>query len=160
MRTTYTLLFLASLIIILQSCKKEDDPVPVAPVTPACGTPGLRLQATFNDVAWCPNSSLFASMSDILTISGMASNGSTLTLELDSLSPGTYQMRSEVNFILFTTEMGMAYQATDNAPATLVITEQDVNAQRIKGTFNGNLPPALGGAPRAINGSFDMFYVD
>jgi hypothetical protein len=161
MKFTTTLL-LAAVIIPITACKKEkDEPAAPAPAAAQCGIPGARLQATFDGAAWCPNVSLFADLgAGVMTINGMTMMGSTLTLELDSLSPGTYEMKEFTNSILFTTTLAAAYRSTDEAPASLVITAHDTGAKRIQGSFSGQLYSDLSGASKPVTGSFDMTYLD
>lgn len=153
---------LALACILFASCGKDKDdiPTPLGGGSTECGTSGARLQATFDGASWCANASLFAALADILTVNGITSMGSTLTMELDSLGVGTYAMSAESNRLLFTTNLGLAYNTTDEQPATLNITSHNVATRRVQGNFSGNLSAVLGGADKAISGSFDLFYVD
>jgi hypothetical protein len=94
-----------------------------------------------------------------MTINGITQQGATLTLELDSLSVGTHAMTETNNTILYTTQLALAYAATDGAPASVTITEHNVSTRRIRGNFSGPLYSPIGGAPKSISGSFDLFYV-
>lgn len=153
---------LATALVLVVSCGKEKQDLPTAlgGGSTECGTSGARLQATFDGASWCANASLFAAFADILTVNGITTMGSTLTMELDSLGVGTYAMSAESNRLLFTTNLGLAYNSSDAEPATLNITSHDAATRRIQGNFSGNLSPVLGGGDKAIAGSFDLFYVE
>lgn len=146
-------------IALLPSCKKDDDtpaPIPVS----TCGIAGARLQASFLSEAFCPGISLFAdNAAGTLTINGVSASGSTLTLELESLDPGSYDMTEDANHVLFMNMTG-AYESSNSDPATLVIASHDEGANRIQGSFTGPLTNPLGGASPTISGSFDLTYLE
>ncbi len=157
MERTLSCILLLS-IALLPSCKKDDDTPAPTPV-PTCGIAGARLQASFLGETFCPGLSLFADQAVVLTINGVSLSGSTLTLELDSLDPGTYDMTEDANHVLFTNITG-AYESSNSDPATLVIASHDEGANRIQGSFSGPLTNPLGGTSPTITGSFDMFYLE
>ena len=154
---------LIPITLLVLSCQKPEDVVPSPfsmPSAEECGEAGARLQATFDGSDWCANVNLFCSpASGEITINGLSTAGSTLTLQLDTMAPGTYDMSTSANVVLFTTSFGIGYMSTDSLPTTLTISEHDMDADRIKGSFNGQLITALGGDPKSISGSFDMNYV-
>lgn len=155
--------FLIPITLLIFSCQKPEDVVPSPLSMPSaedCGAAGARLQAVFDGTDFCANVNLFCSpASGEITINGLSSVGSTLTLQLDTMAPGTYDMSTSDNVVLFTTSFGIGYMSNDSLPATLTISEHDTEADRIKGSFSGELITALGGAPKSISGSFDMYYV-
>lgn len=157
-RTT-TLLTLSALVFVTACKKDEDEPAPT-PTPASCGVAGARLQATFDGTSFCANTSLFADQAIGLTVNGIASNGATLTLELDSLAAGTHPIKSGTNTVLFTTTMALAYTAVDADPGTLTITSHDTATNHIQGSFEAPLYSGLGGAPKNISGSFDLFYIE
>ncbi|HRH68026.1 MAG TPA: hypothetical protein PLB89_00830 [Flavobacteriales bacterium] len=156
-RTLACILLLS--IVLLPSCKKDEDDPPAQTPVPTCGIAGARLQASFLSESFCPDLSLFADRAVVLTINGVSASGSTLTLELDSLDPGSYDMTEDANHVLFTNLTG-AYESSDTSPATLVIASHDEGSNRIQGSFSGPLTNPLGGTPPTISGSFDMIYLE
>lgn len=96
----------------------------------------------------------------VLTVNGIAQSGMTLTLELDSLDVGSYEMGTDANHVLYTSGLGMAYESTDATPATLVIESHDTGSNRIKGSINGPLTEPLGSTSQHISGSFDITYLE
>lgn len=149
--------------LALAGCQKDEPTPPIAPgpAPASCGIDGARLQATFDGAAFCANVSLFASdAAGTITISGMSTQGSTLTLEIDSMSVGTHAITENTNAMLHTTTLAMSYTAMDALPGTLTIESHDLVLKRIKGTFSASLQGAFGGPPKTIIGSFDVFYVD
>lgn len=153
---------MAMVPVMLISCTKEEDPptpLPGLPPAAHCGSEGARLTATFDGSAWCANMNLWASpAAGEITISGLTSLGSTLTLQIDSLAMGSYPMTEAANTILHTTSLGIAYMSTEGDPPVLHITAHDTVADRIQGTFTGNLYTTLSPGAKAISGSFDMDY--
>lgn len=155
------LLYLAAGLLLLASCKKEDDPTPTPPAAVVCGMDGARLQATFDGAAWCANLTLFADGAPgTITISGMTQMGSTLTLELDDTDVGTHAVREDSNTILFTTTLGAGYLSSNSDPGTVTITSHNTASRRIRGTFTANLYEGLGGTSKPITGQFDLQYVE
>ncbi len=153
------------LMLLAVSCEKEVvTPETLTPpnsqVVEVCGTPGARLQANFDGASWCPTVNLYATAAATgqIGINGITLMGSTLTLLLDSVAPGTYQMVETANAMIFTTSTSITYIAREIDPVTLVISEHDVVNRRIKGTFQGHVHTALL-EPKAIEGSFDVEYV-
>jgi len=156
-RTLTSFLFLS--FVLFSSCKKDEDAATPTPQPVVCGIAGARLQASFLGEAFCPGVSLFADNAIVLTINGVSSSGSTLTLELDSLDPGTYAITEDANHVLFTNLTG-AYESSNSDPATLVIASHDQGTNRVQGSFTGPLTNPLGGTPPTISGSFDMTYLE
>lgn len=151
------LLFLAVALLAF-SCKKKDDDAPSPTPAPACGISGMRLQGTIGSDAFCANTTLFADLAIVLTANGIMSNGSTLTLELDSVGVGSHAMRAEVNSILYTDPLGLAWKSIDGGSTTLTISSHDTGGNRIQGSISGSLYAPIGGAARAISASFDLTY--
>lgn len=153
---------LALPLALLTACDKEkDDPATPAPATPTtCGVAGARLQASFQSNAFCANASLFGDLGTHLTVNGIASNGATLTLELDSLEVGSYEMDGSTNYMIHTSALAMAYETVNATPATLSITSHDTGANRIQGSFSGPLVEPIGGTSAQISGTFDITYAE
>ena len=161
MRITTPLLFLASLVFI-SSCKKDEDedPAPTPTPTATCGIAGMRLQGTIASTTFCADASLFADLAILLTSNGIAQDGATLTLELDSLSVGTYTTLTDVNHVLYTDGLGLPWSTTDAAPGTLTITSHNTATNRIQGSVSGELYAPTGGQHRTISASFDLTYTE
>ena len=78
-----------------------------------------------------------------MTINGLNGNGSSLTLKLDSVMPGTYQITEDVNHMIYLN--GDGWESTNDNPGTLVITSNNTSTNQIKGTFTVTLQePAFG----------------
>jgi hypothetical protein len=156
-----TPLYLAACLVLMSSCKKEDDPAPTPPPAVVCGMDGARLQATFDGASWCANLTLFADgVPGTITISGMTQMGSTLTLELEDTDVGTHPVSEDSNTILFTTSMAAGYLSSNNDPGTVTITSHNTATRRIQGSFSANLYEELGGTSKPITGQFDVQYVE
>jgi hypothetical protein len=146
---------------LFSSCTKETEAVLPAVIPGlACGSDGARLEATIAGTDWCPNATLFASEgAGVLTISGIDTQGRTVTLELTAWSVGEHPMTEDVNHLLHTTAMGLAYRTTDGDPGTLTITMLDEAERRIRGNFSAQIYEPLGGTAKGITGNFDLHYV-
>lgn len=93
-----------------------------------------------------------------MTINGLNGNGSSLTLELDSVMPGTYQITEDVNHMIYLN--GDGWESTNDNPGTLVITSNNTSTNQIKGTFTVTLRSPLSGNLSVTEGKFDLFYTE
>ncbi len=120
--------------MILSSCKKDEDedPAPTPTPTPTCGISGMRLQGTIGSTAFCADASLFADRAIVLTSNGIAQDGASLTLELDSLNVGTYTTLTDVNHVLYTDGLAQPWRSSDAYPGTLTITSHNTSSNRIQ----------------------------
>lgn len=155
MKNLLTILIFISAFI--SACKKEKKEE-FKPDLCAAGTSIGKLIATISGDEWCANSTLFANYADIMTISGMNQNTSNLTLELDDVTAGSYEIKEDRNHILYTST-GQGWHSTDDNPGVLVITSNDEANNRIQGTFSftGRNPI---GDNISISGNFDVFYTE
>lgn len=159
MKNVPALLFLAVGLMAFSCEKKKDDVSSPAPA-PACGISGMRLQGTIGSDAFCANTTLFADLAIVLTANGIMDNGSTLTLELDSVGVGVHAMRADVNSIHYTDPLGLAWRSIDGGSTTLTISSHDTGGNRIQGSVSGSLYSPIGGAARTISASFDLTYTE
>ena len=122
--------------------------------------PAYYLQATIDGQTWKADASLFADKAIVMTISGLSQNGSSLTLELDDYTPGTYLIKNSRNHILYTSQMADAFESTDSNPGTLVIISNDQSKNLLKGTFNFTGQSPLTGNKTISNGTFEVYYTE
>ncbi|MGI8893183.1 MAG: DUF6252 family protein [Bacteroidia bacterium] len=101
---------------------------------------------------------LFADYAIVMTINGMNQNSSMLTLELDDVDPGIYEIREDRNYVLYTTT-GQSWHSTDDNPGSLVIISNDVANNRIIGNFEFTGRNPIGGNI-SISGNFDVLYTE
>lgn len=160
--TRMRLLFPFALLLVAaaMACKKKDDSSPTPSTSVACGIPGMRLQGTIGSDAFCANTSLFADQAIVLTANGIMINGSTFTMELDSVSVGSFAMQADVNSVLYTDPLGLAWRTIDGGSTTLTIGSHDTSGNRIQGSISGSLFSPIGGASRSISASFDLTYTE
>lgn len=96
-----------------------------------------------------------------MTINGITQAGLSMTLELDSVEPGTYTMDDNTNHLLFTDQYAFDWQSSDDQPGTIVITKNDKSANQIEGTFQVNAKNSITGTFRQIsNGNFRLTYTE
>ncbi|HQW23752.1 MAG TPA: DUF6252 family protein [Bacteroidia bacterium] len=151
---------LALLILIIAGCKKEDETsTPIAPVGCSSILPN-KLSVKVDGQSWCADQTCFGDLAIVMTINGINSNGSTLTLELDDFTPGTYPINQDQNHILYTSSLAMAYESTNSNAGTLVITSNDTTSNLIKGTINSTLHNPLGGDVALTEGTFSIYYTE
>ncbi len=151
---------LISLIIlsgVAASCskKKEDKPG-----TDNCLLNNYFLKADIAGTAWCANTTLFADYAIVMTINGISSNGATLTLELDDVSTGTFQIKQDRNHVLYTSSLGVGYESTNDNPGSLTIISNDTANNIINGSFNVTLRSPISGNISLSNGTFKLFYTE
>ena len=139
------------------SCSKKNDDKPGAD---NCLLNSYYLKADVAGVSWCANTSLFADYAIVMTINGISSNGATLTLELDDVAPGTYQIKQDRNHVLYTSSLGVGYESTNDNPGSLVIISNDTTANIINGSFNVTLRSPVSGNLSLSNGTFKLFYTE
>jgi Family of unknown function (DUF6252) len=147
-----------ALLTIVSSCKKDDDDDD--PVTDLCALPNGSLKWTSNGQNLCANASLFADYAIVMTVNGISQQGATLTLELDSVNQGTYQMKELVNSILYTDVLGMAWQSTDDNPGTITITKNNTSTNEFEATFNVPVRNPLGMSQTLSGGTLKVFYTE
>jgi hypothetical protein len=148
------------ILLTLSACAKAGKEVAeelgIVPTT--CGTDGARMEATVGDGSFCADGQIIA-VSDGSTamVTGIGLLGNTLSLQLDTLDPGTYPITEAQNAILFMS-LGTPYVTTGDLPGTLAIEAHDPVVRRIKATFNVNLRNEMSGAARPVSGSIDVTY--
>ncbi|MFN8153459.1 MAG: DUF6252 family protein [Bacteroidia bacterium] len=164
MKTKYTLFLLLPLFMALTfitACGDDDDDPNTNAVTDGCSLPNGHLKWTTQGTQYCANATLFGDQAIEMTINGITQSGISMTLELDSVDPGTYTMNDNINHLLFTDQFAFDWQSSDDAPGTLVITKNDKTANLIEGSFSVNAKNALTGTMRQIsNGSFRINYTE
>lgn len=147
------------LAVSFSACKKDDDGDDTA--LEGCSLPQGSLKWTADGGALCANASLFADYAIMMTINGVSQTGATLTLELDSVAPGTYQMKELENSVLFTDELGMAWQSTDDNPGTLTVTKNNESTNEFEASFTVAVRnPLLGTSQTLSGGSIKVFYTE
>ncbi len=119
-----------------------------------------KLSAKFGELVWCADQTCFGDQAIIMTINGINSNGSSLTIELDDFSPGTYPINQDQNHVLFINAYGFAYESTNNYAGTLVISSNDTIANLIKGRINTSLISPVYGSTTLSEGSFSIYYTE
>jgi len=153
-------LFILSAFCI-SACGDDDEDPNTNPVTDGCTMINGFLKWDYQGTKYCANASLFADQGIIMTVNGITQAGLTMTLELDSVQPGTYQMKDDVNHLLFTDNMAFDWQSTDGNPGTITITKNDTVSNVIEGTFSVNAKNSITGTFRSIsNGNFRLIYTE
>jgi len=154
------LLFLSLMMIAIAGCKKDEKPTTTNTTVECSSILPNKLSGKIDGQSWCADQTCFGDLAIVMTINGINSNGSTLTLELDDFTPGTYPITLDRNHILFTSSLAMAYESTNGNSGTLVITSNDTTSNLIKGTINTSLQNPLGGTTTISDGSFSIYYTE
>ncbi|CAN5458265.1 hypothetical protein BH11BAC2_BH11BAC2_25680 [soil metagenome] len=140
----------------INSCKKDSD----SASSNNCSLPNGFLRCTAGSADFCADQTLFADYAIVMTINGIAGNGSTLTLELDDVTTGTYQMKELTNHLLYTSPLGDSFETTDDNPGTLVITSNNTATNTIEGTYTSTVRSPLSGNLNLTKGMFKVFYTE
>ncbi len=148
---------IALFIFINGGCKKEKEQVTPTPVECSSILPN-KLSAKIGTQSWCADQTCFGDLAIIMTINGLNGNASSLTLELDDFTPGTYTINQDRNHIVYTGFDG--YESTDDNPGTLVIQSNDTSTNLIKGTFNVSLRSPISGNLSVSDGKFSIYYTE
>jgi hypothetical protein len=148
-----------SLALFLSSCKEEEEPEVESPLV--CSLHSGTLRWTVDGAERCANASLFGDYGTFLTVNGIAIEGQTLTLELDSLSVGTHELSYDSNFMLYTDGLAVAWEATNEQPGSITITSHNETTNRLEATFQINLVNPMNSAVKAItNGQLIINYTE
>jgi hypothetical protein len=144
---------------LLVSCADEEEEVIETPLV--CSLPNGMLKWTADGTERCANASLFGDYGIFLTVNGVSTQGQTLTLELDSLSVGTYELSADENYMLYTDNFAMVWEATNEQPGTITITGHNETTNQLNATFQINLVNPLNGQIKAItNGQLNIKYTE
>ena len=80
---------------------------------------------------------------------------------LDHYTLGTHILADSVNSVLYTSQLGLAYQSTDANPGTLTITSLDNTVKQIKGNLDvtPHDPTGVTGN-KHLTGSFSIYFTN
>lgn len=152
------ILLVITLIPLLWGCKKDGDEEQSLAV--GCSLPTGSLKWTADGASQCANVSLFADHALIMTVNGITVTGATMTMELDSVQPGTYAVKELTNSMIYTDQLGMAFLSTDTAPGTVTITKNDTVANWLEATFTVSLKNPLGVSKTITEGMLQVDYTE
>jgi hypothetical protein len=145
--------------LLLSGCKPEDVIAPILPVD-ICALPNGYLKWSDAGTSYC-GTTLFADEAIEMTINAVSLNGPTLTMQLDHYSLGTHILADSVNTVLYTSQLGLAYQSTDANPGTLTISSFDNANKQIKGNFDVTLKDPTGvTGNKHVTGSFSVYFTN
>ena len=152
--------YLFIFLFFVTACKKDPVNEIVNPLD-NCTMLNGSMSWNFDGSSYCANSSLLAAKSTALTLNGITLTGVTLTLQLDSIVPGTYGMTSTTNSIIFTDQIGNAWTAVDSNPGSLTVTKNDTTLNRFEANFNCNVKSPITGVTKQISGgSIKVYYIE
>jgi hypothetical protein len=150
-------LVLTSLLFV--ACKDEEEDDIETPIV--CGLPNGSLKWTIDGTERCANASLFGDYGMFLTVNGITTQGQTLTMELDSLSVGTHELSADENYMLYTDNFAVVWEATNEQPGTITITGHNETTNQLNATFQINLVNPLNGQIKSIsNGQLNIKYTE
>ena len=99
------------LALSLVACMKEQRQVAqdLGLLPEGCGSEGMRMEASINGSAFCPDMQLVAVGDDAsVIITGVDIAGNTLVLQVEALEVGEHAITEAVNGVLFM-QVGMTY---------------------------------------------------
>lgn len=139
-------------------CAKEvAEELGIIPTIP-CGTDGARMQATINGADWCADATLIAmGTSDELLLNGISLGGSTISLQLDSMTVGDHPLDEFHNSVLLM-HLGTTLVSKDSDPGIITVIDHDTAARRLKAVFTVRVYSDLTGSSRELNGNLDVTY--
>jgi hypothetical protein len=151
-----TLIFFSSLFV---SCADDEEEIIETPIV--CSLPNGMLKWTADGTERCANASLFGDYGIFLTVNGISMQGQTLTIELDSLSVGTYELSADENYMLYTDNLALVWEATNEQPGTITITGHNETTNQLNATFQINLVNPMSGQIKSItNGQLNIKYTE
>lgn len=150
-------LFVAA--VCFTACKDEEEVEVETPLV--CGLPNGTLRWTSDGTESCANATLFGDYGIFLTVNGISSQGQTLTFELDSLSVGTHELSPDANFMLYTDNLAVAWEVTNEQPGTITITSHNESTNRLEATFQATVVNPVSGASKTLsNGQLSITYTE
>jgi len=157
-KAIYLLFLFIGSTLLFASCKDEEEVVETPIV---CGLPNGTLKWTSDGAERCANATLFGDYGIFLTVNGITTQGQTLTLELDSLSVGTHEISADANYMLYTDNLAVLWEATNEQPGTITITSHNEETNRLEATFNVNLVNPINGVTKSLtNGQLKITYTE
>ena len=157
-KAIYLLFLFIGSTLLIASCKDEEEVVETPIV---CGLPNGTLKWTSDGAERCANATLFGDYGIFLTVNGITTQGQTLTLELDSLSVGTHEISADANYMLYTDNLAVLWEATNEQPGTITITSHNEETNRLEATFNVNLVNPINGVTKSLtNGQLKITYTE
>ena len=161
MRSTTTVVALLALALFtgcVKAGKEVAEEIGIIPST--CGTDGARLEAEVDGASFCADGQVVAvGDGSTANVTGLALLGSTITLQLDTLALGSFNIDEANNAILYMS-LGTPYVSMGEAAGTLTITHCDGAARHVKGEFTATVRNEMSGAQKNLSGSFDVVYSD
>jgi hypothetical protein len=146
-------------ISLLFSCsEKITDEVPYLD---ECQLVNGSIKWNFDGNSYCANANIIAGYAVGLTLNGITLSGVSLTMELDSIEPGTYNVSQSENVIVYTDQLGLAWTSTDSNAGSITISSHDSVSNKIRATFIGSLrSPITGEIKQISNGQISVTYVE
>ena len=93
----------------------------------------------------------------VMTINGLSSIISSMTLALEDTEVGTHDFNGSSNFMLLT-QLGFPWVSSDSLPGTFEVTVHDMSHKRIAGNFHVDLLNELINEVKTVEGEFDVNY--
>lgn len=159
MRHTNLLLFSVS-IVTLTACAKAGKEVAeeLGLIPSTCGADGARVQATVDGSSFCADGQIVAvSDGESANVSGIGLLGNTLTMQVDTLAPGTYTIGEAENAMLYLAT-GTPYATMGDSAGRLTIEAHDETAHTLKVSFQATLRNEMSGSSKPVSGSADVIY--
>lgn len=148
-----------ALATLFSACAMEENPV-VQTITPGCGTDGNRMEADLGGASFCAEGNLTAIAGEGgLIINGLALNGVSLTLQVDSLFVGQHESNEASNNMLLM-EQGQSYTVAPGAEGTITVDSHDAVTNSVRGSFAAGLLNAESGVQRSVGGTFEVTYTN
>ena len=144
----FTALTLA--MVLITSCKKDDDNNDLYPEGLHCKVDGI---------AWSANAGLTATKTTILSIVGDNADGTKLRVSIEDLSTGTYVINSFTNISVYTFS-GFDFPPLNTEEGSLVVEDHDAEKKKIQGTFYFTGDNGQGDRVYLTEGTFNITYTE
>lgn len=146
-------------VSLLSSCsEKITDEVPF---WDECQMVNGSIKWEFDGASYCANANIIAGYAVGLTLNGLTLTGVSLTMELDSLEPGTYNVSQDQNVIVYTDQLGLAWTSVDSNAGSIIISSHDSVSNKIRASFIGSLrSPITGEIKQISNGQISVTYIE
>jgi len=156
---TRSVLIAISLIAIvagfITGCAKEKEEIP-DPLS--CDKPNGTLNWSFDGKSYCANSGLSANLEDLLVLNGISAEGVSLSMLVDSVQPGTYQISLSKNGLTCTDRSGTVWMPSETVSGSITINSHSPSTRFIDASFVCTLQNAAGQTKELKSGRFRITY--
>jgi len=144
-------------VLLFSAC--SDDIKDEIPFLEPCQKINGSVQWDFDGSSYCADGSIIAGYTIGMSINAQTLSGVALTMQIDSVQPGTYAISQIHNAVILTDPLGLPWTTLDNNAGTVTITSNDTVSNKLQATFNCTLKSPTGASKQLSNGTIKVTYI-